>query len=554
MSRIARQDLIPNANNPRMLTRVLELVATGVSDPKSMAEVLNCELRTIHYYTQAGEWLRLLDTHEKTDRLHLTRMGLEYVFAGKERPRVYARAVWSNDFVVQLMGGRKTLPEIEAITEFIQRWVPDMAAATARRRATAVHSLLAPAMVYAVGRKAQGHQLSLDFQAAARPVGAIERLNPRTSGEHSPDVYRTLIRALLDHGELSLGQLRAVFDAAGGRELAVNDYADWAVQRGDAWRLGGALVASWGAVWRRDLIETVAGVALSDPEYREYLEVLRAASSGDPGAGARYGRLRERFAPWDRRVFGESATPARLAKDLERVLLGRPIDSFPLAGENGPEPGGVTGPFLGLLDRSDLLLCLPPSVLDLRGGVSGVNKLLQRRQQGKNDTGLPGLVDARVLAHGGLCHPGERPFRAIPDLVSLRLRALMHIPHLAMLTALLLLHRRADWRMVLRFHDTSLELWRGKQAVGELLFLLDEFASEQGWLVARRPRTGVSATQLAEVLESLGVATRVHDLLVLDEDFFMRLRHEEEDREVYEDLVPLADRLQQFTEGWSAQE
>ncbi|MCK6520508.1 hypothetical protein L6R49_03615 [Myxococcota bacterium] len=544
-----RNVLIPNANSPRLLARVMELIGQGVREPRSLAEILDCELRTVHYYSQAGEWLGLTTTDAVGGRLQLTELGLEYVFAGPDRPRVYAQAVWANDFVVQLMTGRDELPDAEALGRFIQQWVPDMAEATARRRASAVRSLLEPALRLGP-RRPKAQQLSLDFgpdQVAKPPE---EKLPPRLVGPESPDVYRLVLRALLDHGELSLGHLRAVLDKGGAEGVAVGGYAEMAVRRGDAFRVGDRLVGSWGAVWRRELAETVAGVALSDPRYREYLDNMRQAASGHPGAAVRYGQLRERFTSWDRRVFGETVTPSRLVKDLERVLLGRSIDDFPIAGETGPEPSGQTGSFLELQDQEGLFFALPTNLTALAGGVAEANRLLERARQAKNGVGLPRVTDRRELVHGGVYATGEPQGRSIPDQVTLRLRAVSNVPHLALITALLILHRRPGWRRVLRLRDGSLELWRGRKRVGELLLLLDELCSEQGWLVIRRPRAGVTGEQLAEILQGLGVARRVGDQLVLDEAFFVRLQTEVEDRQVYDLLQPLADRAQRFVEAW----
>ena len=135
--RTPRHTLIPNANNVRFLTRVLEFVAKGVRDPKALAEVLDCEVRTIHYYTQAGDWLGLIETQESRDP-HLTRLGLEFVYAGRQRPKVYAEAIWSTPFVIDLMSGQDALPSADLIAEFIETTVPEMAPTTARRRASAV--------------------------------------------------------------------------------------------------------------------------------------------------------------------------------------------------------------------------------------------------------------------------------------------------------------------------------------------------------------------------------------------------------------------------------
>ncbi|MBK9366533.1 MAG: hypothetical protein IPN01_09435 [Deltaproteobacteria bacterium] len=67
-------------------------------EPRSIAEIptVSC---TVHYYSQAGEWLGLTTTDAVGGRLQLTELGLEYVFAGPDRPRVYAQAAWANDFV-----------------------------------------------------------------------------------------------------------------------------------------------------------------------------------------------------------------------------------------------------------------------------------------------------------------------------------------------------------------------------------------------------------------------------------------------------------------------
>ena len=77
-SRRQRADLIPNANNPRLLQRLVRLVASGIRKQRALADVLQVELRTVHYYTQAGEWLGLLDTDRE---VHLTPRGVEFAFA-----------------------------------------------------------------------------------------------------------------------------------------------------------------------------------------------------------------------------------------------------------------------------------------------------------------------------------------------------------------------------------------------------------------------------------------------------------------------------------------
>ena len=549
VSRPPRHTLVPNANNVRLLARLLELVAQGVREPRALAEVLDCEVRTVHYYTQAGDWLNLLETDERTHRPYLTRLGLEYVYAGRRRARVYSRAVWSTDFVSSLMEGRRTLPHNDAIAAFIQKVVPDMAPSTARRRASAVRGLLEPAMKYPAPAPAPAHQLSLDLGLTEPPRPTEPPLDLSVGVEGSPDVYRVVLRALLDFGELSLWHVRALLDRAGGEDCPVAPYVELAVDRGDAWRVGDRVVVSFGAVWRRDLADTVAGVALSDPGYRAYLTALRETAAGDPGAAMDYARLQERYAAWDRRIFGGEVEPHRLAADLDRVLLGRPIDAFPLAGDPGPEPAPVTGPFLRVMGEEGLVISLPPTLSSLVGGVSGANDTLDEARTA-GSVRPPDHLDRRELVHGGLFHPGEVRGRAIPDRITLRHRALSHVPHLSMVTALLIAHRKRRGQLQVRVSESRLELRLGRRSMGELLFLLDEFCSEQGWLVARRARAGLSGAQLAAVLESLGVALRFDGLLVLDEAFFVRLQSDAEDREIYEGLLPLSERLVAFLEEW----
>ncbi len=541
--RSPRHTLVPNANNVQLLTRLLELVAQGVRDARSLAGLLDCEVRTVHYYTQAGEWLGLLEPDEDA---RLTGLGLEFVYAGGERAEVYARAAWSNAFVRELMQGRGTvLPERDDIAYFIRRLRPDMADTTSYRRATAVHALLEPAVRYRHGAlKASRTQLGLPFsEPATREPAAQATASLRGDSGDVPEVYRLVLGALLDHGELTPGHVRALLDRAGAREFPVGDCMQLAIRRGDAHRREECLVVSRGAVRRSQLTDTAVGVALSDPGYRAYLDLLRGAARGDLAATRQYKALRDRYAGWDQRVFGGAAEPARLAADLDRILMGRGIDTFPLAGE--PLGTSLAGgrSFLDSLDEEGLILILPSSLLLLLGGVSAVNRLLEGSRREKNGVRLPHLAEVHQVVHGGLLHPGEATPRAIPDTVSLRLRVLGQVPHLAMLTALLILHRQGGPRVEVSQGEGGLRVLRVGEDLGDAFSVLDAFAEGQGWTVARRARGGLRAEDLARILQALGVAVTVRDRLLLEEGFFARLRAEPEDRELHQQLRPLVDRL-----------
>ncbi len=544
--RRARHTLVPNANNVGFLTRVLKLVAQGIRETSALAEVLGCEPRTVHYYTQAGDWLGLLQTEKLP---HLTRLGLEYVYGGRDQGRIYAEAVWQNSFVLELMAGRgNDLPEIDEIARFIQQADTEMAPTTVRRRASAVRSLIEPAMRFRRAPLRVSKQMNFDFVPRYHPGGtATPILDLRAGSDESPDVYRVVLQALLDHGELGAGHMRCLLDKAGAGDCPVGSYLEMAIRRGDAWRIDDRIAVSWGALWRRDLADTVVGVALSDPRYRSYLGTMRDAAAGDGAAAMRFSSSKERFAGWDRRIFGSSVKPAQLGRDLDRILLGRPIDSFPLAEDPGPDLTPLEGSFLDLLRAEGLVITLPPGLRLLLQGVHEVNKHLERAARTKNEVRIPEITDRRVLAHGGLFSPGTAPPRSIPDMVSLRLQAVSSIPHLALATGLLVLHRRSGAMEIRQGSGGPHVLWDGED-LGELLSLLDQFAESRGWLVSRKARGGVDANLLMDILVALGVADRLSARIVLDETFFLRMRGEAEDQDVAGKLALVEDMLQRFLE------
>lgn len=547
-SRPPRHTLIPNANNPRLLARLLELVGQGVREPRTLAELLDCELRTVHYYTQAGDWLGLLDTDERTMHPFLTDLGLEYVFGGSERARVYAEAVWRNAFVQQLMVGRTLLPETPILANAIQQAVPSLAESTARRRASAVRGLLEPAMRYPRVAPRPAQQLALDFGSPPPAPSPAPQIDLAAGSERSPDAYRVVLRALLDHGELSLGQLRAVLDRSGGRDCPVGSYVEMALRRGDAWRIGERVVPSFGAVWRRDVADSALGVALSDPLWRGHLEVVFEAARGELRAIEALRRSTAGVLAWDRALFPDARTAEQLSAEVERVLLSRNLDNFPMAGDSGPRPTPREGSFLSLLEESDLTLALSPALPELGLPIDRLNQELQKRRRSPNGVHAPSILDARQVAHVGLFHPGETVPQALADRISLRLRALENIPHLAMLAALLITHRRRAGRVVLKMVEGAVLVRVGRQERGELLALLDEFCSEQGWLVSRRSRSALNGEALVEVVRRLGVCTLVRNSVVMTEAFFVRLQDDPEHHELFQMLLPLADRLAGFLE------
>ncbi|MCA9495196.1 MAG: hypothetical protein KC621_34950, partial [Myxococcales bacterium] len=359
-----------------------------------------------------------------------------------------------------------------------------------------------------------------------------------------PDAYRYLLAALLDHGELSLGQIRALLDRAGADQMALGGMIELAVSRGDAARMMDRLVVTQGAVARRAIAEATPSVLLSDPLYRAYLADAVEARD-DRRAEIRRDAAAPRFRGWDRRLFGHPLVPDRIDKDLERVLLDRPLSAFPLAQPADGLPRVVDEPFLDAWEEEGLTIALPPSLAQLQGGLAAVNRILRQARTG-HDVSIPDVSYRPMAVHSAILHPGEPLPRAVPDVRTLRQRVLMHAPYPAMVTAALLLHRqRPDRISVLEDRSGWVIKVQGSGPIG-LLDAIDGFGASRGWVCSRRVAGGLPAPVLVAVLEVLGVATMVGRLLVLSEPLFARLGSDAEEMEIHQRMRGLADAF----EGW----
>jgi hypothetical protein len=447
--------------------------------------------------------------------------------------------VWSQPLAAELLGAADgALPAIEDVIAVVFVAEPDLAPATARRRASAVRALIAPAVGLGPHNRSRA-LVQLDLPLAHAPTAApAPRLQLAAGKDWNPDVYRYLLQALLDYGELALGQVRALLDRGGADELPLGGYVDMALARGDASRRSECLVVTDDAIARKDLVESTGSIILSDPQYRAYLQDAVDAVD-DRQAEIRRDELVGRFRVWDRRVFGHALRPAHVREDLERVLMDRSLATFPIAVRDAPERAVVEEPFLDAWTRSNLAICCPPYLAQLQGGIAGVNRVLRRTRQGAAPVSVPDISYRPVLVHGGLIHPGEPLPRSVPDTRSLRLRVLLCAPYPSLLGALLLLHRtRPDRADVVRKAAGWEVRWRRKR-MGSLLDVIDQFAASRGWAVARRPG-GLPADTLMHSIEAVGIAWVNDKRAVLEEKFFGQLRRQPEEFEVFERLQPLA--------------
>lgn len=537
-----RRAAIPSANNPRLLIRTCGWLARGVRSTRALQEVLGVELRTVQYYLQAATWMGFIE--DSPDHL-LTPMGLELVFAD-DPSAVYATAVWAQPFVRDLLTGRgHTLPPVEDVVVAIARAEPDLAPATVRRRASAVRSLLAPALERR--RRPRPVDLQLALPLASQPDTVPHHLTPGPAKDADPDVLRWVYESLLDHGELTLGQLRGLLDVAGVSDLPIGGYIDLLLVRGDARRMGERLVITPGAVARRQAASSTTGVILSHARYRQWLDDVRQAALGDREAEIRMHQVERTFRAWDQRLLGGPAEASTLDERLGRVLLDRSLDAFPRTGDPGPLVEPVERSFLDCWQEAGLVIALPPTLSILQAGLPAINRQLQQARQGTADVGEPTIASRPSLVHGGLLHPGEPRPRSVPDVVSLRQRALMNAPYVALVTALLLLHRTSpDSLCVVRRRNGWRVLRRGR-VLGPVLELLDRFAASRGWIPSRRIAGGLGLGPFLAGLETAGIAHVLGgDVAVLAERLFHRLRTDPEEMEVHALLLPLADVL----EGW----
>lgn len=520
-----RHARVPNANNPHLLWRLVDAMAEGNRSARSLGEALGIEARTVAYYEQAAHWLGLLD-----DEGDLTALGLELAYAGDARAAVHGKACWDHPVAGRWLDASDgDLPSVELLARSIAASEPDLSVATVERRAGAVRGLLGPALGVPRPRlKGATPQLGLPFRRMdLRP----ETL--RVASPHDPDAYAWCLRELLDAGELSLGNLRALLDEAGASELPLGECVDLAVRRGDAVRVGERLVATGEAMARADVACSAVGVVLTDPGYRRWL-VQRVEPTSDA--------LRRQYRAWDRRLFGGRPRADALHARLTALVPDRPLDALPVAEGPATAPTPTAAPFLDLVDEPGMWLAFPSSVRRVAEGPAALDRLL-REGRATDSVAVPTVWDRPFAVHGALVHPGGAPPRALPDLRTLRLRAVAHCPAIALATAALLAHRRSRGDVEVGRRADELSFKVAGRLRGPLLPELAVFARARGWTVFHRGGAGRLAPALLAVLVALGVASPLERRVVLSERLYAALRTEPEEGLLYAPLARLADAL-----------
>lgn len=551
----------PGNGSLRAQGRLLRLVAAGCCERDALARRLRQPPEVVGERIALGCWLGLLRPGRagaEPGAVLLSRRGVDLVFGLGRRPQTYVDLLWDHPAIGQVLADLDPAAlDAGAVGRALRARCPGADDLAVERSSAVLAEVLGPARRLRPRRRERRthQQLRLAFPRPRAPVTGyrFKALSADLQLE-DPAAYRAILQALLDEGELAVAQVAQILAGLGQPDAPAGAYADLAVRRGDARRCReGALdklVVTAAAVERRDLSDTVATVALSDPDYRAYLEVLQATAGGDPAAAARYGRLRMRFSAWDARIFGEGLAPRAVAQAADKLIKGRGLQALPLAVPD-PEPTAIfrPGTFLDQIGHRNLAVALPPSLDLLVGGLTLVNRALEQARSAEPAAAL----QPRVHVHGGLLHPGEAMPGSLPDRVSLRLHVVERQPWLALLVAVLLEQRLGGFRLGVRLRGDRLRVTWRRRDLGDFLTRADDLMRERGWLVCRRQRGGLSDAALVDIAEVLGVASTTAGALVLDESFFARLRQQPEDRRVYEILRPfgawIGERLAEWAVG-----
>ncbi len=530
---VDRHARVPNANNPQLLWRLVDALAEGNRSTRALGEALGIDPRTVAYYEQAAIWLGLLD--ETSD---LTPLGLELAYAGDNRAAVHARACWEHPVAGRWLDASDgELPSHDLLSRAISSTEPDLSPVTVDRRASAVRGLLAPATRLPRPRlRGAPAQLGLPFHTIVpnRSPDALVATSPQ-----DPDAYAWVLRELIDRGEMSLGNLRALLDGAGATELQLGECVDLALRRGDAVRVEERIICTADAVARADLTCFAAGVVLTDSGYRDWL-FRRAVPLSDEVA--------RRYRSWDKRLFGGRPRAEELEHRVASIIPDRPLAALPLASGPGPVPIVVQAPFLDRVGQADLTIAFPPELAVLSEGAQSMDRLLRNGRQ-RDVVALPGPFDRPTVVHSGLVHPGEVVPRTVPDARSLRIRAISHCPAVTLITAALLAHRRSRGKIEVYRRGQDVGLRVGGKARGPLLEQLALYGRSRGWVVCHRSGAGRLSASLVPMLVGLGVASSLERRLVLSERLYAALRTEPEEGMLYEPLAGLADSLEAWVDS-----
>lgn len=141
---------VPQANSLSLLIRMMEAIERGHTSVPELAEALDVEERTVHYYVDFGRWLKFLKSVSGGE-LGFTETGLAFATSVPGRGRLFSKALFARPLVQSVNALKRNSMNVEegieeldtrAACERAIRELTDLSASTAKRRASALASML----------------------------------------------------------------------------------------------------------------------------------------------------------------------------------------------------------------------------------------------------------------------------------------------------------------------------------------------------------------------------------------------------------------------------
>ena len=165
--------------------------------------------------------------------------GVELALADpRRRLKLYAEAVWRNDFARALLAGQRSLPDADTIARFIVEQEPGLASSTARRRASAVRS--PSSLPSSTGRAGTPGHPARPALRPAQEQQAREEEPVNLKAGRSAAQTSTPVSTGPSSTTGSFNRQPAPSRPHRRRNCPLGPYAEMAVRRGDARRQGDA--------------------------------------------------------------------------------------------------------------------------------------------------------------------------------------------------------------------------------------------------------------------------------------------------------------------------
>lgn len=184
---------VPQANNLALYVRLIDQLHRGTDEIEALAEKLEIDERTVHYYVDFGRWLHMLKSPEP-GRIAFTETGLTFAESEPARGRLFAQAMFGRKLIKTVQALKRdstneddleTLDTREACYRAI-KGLTDLSESTAKRRAGGIAHMLDAAykpsrIDWSTGRERPEFRRKLEYEGrsfatalGARQFGAAK--------------------------------------------------------------------------------------------------------------------------------------------------------------------------------------------------------------------------------------------------------------------------------------------------------------------------------------------------------------------------------------------